>query len=1091
MVQDVKDEKGSQRHVAVLSEDEIKAFLGNDINNPEQPDTTDFGKLSYAQRQAAIESRDVFFHSQALITFITSLQKSPGLSFVDSLTAIEEIWKEKGFMHPKDLHTKLLERVFDGTGGETLKKEILKNASNAAHVFDRFLGYDDKAMYPLITSLAHYYSQTTGETVTFGFGDFSNVGGTNNYNKKQVEALVDSEIKKLQEVLTALKRPHTQTEGLNDPNTALAHYSTIKTVLENILGTVPPDINNIVTTGHYSEDFITKVINALKAAKGETAGWLLTDSAAKMTAGVIKVELDKITHLYYGDQYDPERHATHIMRIGGDEMGFISPLPQALLDRALRELIYPKLHEVHFALGLGGHQHSKKEAVTTGFSIAIGTADFGEKIDLRTLIPDIDRTIKRAKFESGLLRGDKKRPGSSQEEYLQIPSLVREALENNIREYLIYKHDILTVKDVAIIRRERVYEEAGKQTRKETLEKSPEITEGKMAVLAEIDEQAKRYVDIYIKDHLTPQYEHLQGIAKEINTLPPEERYMAMMKRLKSENFAPYLRRGNTETPTLFKDIPYQMTTTGGRNEDGTWQIASKGKDVEVRLYEPLSTRYIMQTLALLNIEGIYDQRILQVFHPGFVAKATPGAPEDETTETPQGLEAARERVLQFIQGNKLENGFETVFGSDSEIVRDLMESTQFEDKQILLIMTILAQKAGESDINEKAPSATDLYVEAVSIIRQINAYLAKVSQFRSMCPVTGLESTARTYETKVSDVMKATTHDSTRNEILTAQDANIGIFPNKPILAKIKVENLGPFNLFSQDGGDAVIRHSKELLQEAFAEKGLSYWFKHFMSHKGANEYRFVLPPLDAERKILFVESDKERDALKSEIENTHFSQWNVVSVEEISASLEMKINGINAQNAIEYLGSRGVSVDPSKVEKYGNLNVGDLAHEKRRHEKGLIVAGYSKPIDMDIYQGERGAGQANHDFSEYVDKKEIAIRKAWEPDKTMKLSEQESKKIQQQLLRQEYLEEAQAREGDPHLDRELERRLREQEKVNPTSDQTEEWKEKAKKQKFTGSKKEQKMAPGVLGSIPHHIVEVVNISGNRLGKGTEIILN
>ena len=101
---------------------------------------------------------------------------------------MQDIWQEKGFLHPRELTLELLHRQFgDFPQVEELKEKIdfLDSVLHATYQKEPLTGtYESKQNSALLTALAHAYAQREGgpaRPITMLEGDFSNMSGTNSY----------------------------------------------------------------------------------------------------------------------------------------------------------------------------------------------------------------------------------------------------------------------------------------------------------------------------------------------------------------------------------------------------------------------------------------------------------------------------------------------------------------------------------------------------------------------------------------------------------------------------------------------------------------------------------------------------------------------------------------------------------------------------------------------------------------------------------------------------------------------------------------------------------------------------------------------
>ncbi len=124
---------------------------------------------------------DVLYR-QEVVSFLESFDKQ---SAEQVFNQVQAIWREQGFLHPRELTAELLKSAWrEDDPSAKVKQSIIRELVDAAYQPERMTGqYDAKQHTPLITGLAHIYALTTAKEqdmpVTIVEGDFSNMGGTN------------------------------------------------------------------------------------------------------------------------------------------------------------------------------------------------------------------------------------------------------------------------------------------------------------------------------------------------------------------------------------------------------------------------------------------------------------------------------------------------------------------------------------------------------------------------------------------------------------------------------------------------------------------------------------------------------------------------------------------------------------------------------------------------------------------------------------------------------------------------------------------------------------------------------------------------
>jgi len=124
--------------------------------------------------------------------FMTSFTDTESTEEVNNIfSLIVDKWQESGFVPLQELRRHVcnsLASTDDNVYINKAKQQLMDRLINGAVQKDKLTGFYAKTDCPLVTGLADLYRRTTGHNVFRIDGDFSNMGGTNEFFRKELES---------------------------------------------------------------------------------------------------------------------------------------------------------------------------------------------------------------------------------------------------------------------------------------------------------------------------------------------------------------------------------------------------------------------------------------------------------------------------------------------------------------------------------------------------------------------------------------------------------------------------------------------------------------------------------------------------------------------------------------------------------------------------------------------------------------------------------------------------------------------------------------------------------------------------------------
>jgi GGDEF domain-containing protein len=239
---------------------------------------------------------------------------------------IKAIWAEEGFVDPKELSKKLLDKMVSTPQEHTLLNHILDNSSEK----DKLSGFDAQPHVSLLTGLAHLYGQTQGQKdenpILMVDADGSNMGNT---NKHFVKLIVEA----AQEEISSGKYNESARKIIGDDKVLVAEYDAL---IEKFTG--DKDFASLNPKGQ-----LKKIASGANPEWGHNG----TDVATRVSANIMKEDIEAAGGKVFA------------ARAGGDEFRYIvTGLSAEKMEKTL-DTAHDRIEKFTAKAGLHDHPHSK------------------------------------------------------------------------------------------------------------------------------------------------------------------------------------------------------------------------------------------------------------------------------------------------------------------------------------------------------------------------------------------------------------------------------------------------------------------------------------------------------------------------------------------------------------------------------------------------------------------------------------------------------------------------------------------------------------------------------------------------------------